>query len=393
MQLNRLNSVAGIFNQAVLAGDSITWGSGLTTNYPQYMTLSSQGTWQWADVGVPSQTAQGYATEAQAQLPDSFFWGGGNQVEVLWLGTNDIALNGVSGAQAYAYLELAARQHKRHMTGPSKLLVATMVSRTGQDTGKNNLNTPLRNAWQTFADGLVDIAEDANLGADGASANTTYFQVDGIHPSTHGQANDIAPIVQRAINRLYGNNSWNGATTYTATSLAATATTAGSESGNTITLTFGATPANCQVGNQIIVTGATPAGYNSAGDGWQILTRTATTVTFWSNTTGLGAITVQGTGICPQQQDADVYTILGGSATTPSFLLEPCTGYTGQNLYFKNANTTSPWTLTPWLSSQTIDGATSLAMPSASSGNNPVVVLQAQLVSASAGGCTWKRLQ
>lgn len=390
VQLNRLNSIAGTFNVASFVGDSITWGTGLTTNFPQFMTgLSSQGAWQWVDLGLPSIACQQYAFEANAQIPDSFFWGGGNQVETLWCGTNDIALNLVSGVQAYAYMELAARQHRRHMTGPSKLMPVSMISRVSNDTGKNNFNAPLRQSWQTFGDAFIDIAADPNLGADGASANATYFQGDGIHPTTFAQANDIAPIFQRAINRLYGNNAWGTATTYTVAALAATATTAGSESTNTVTLTFGATPANCVAGNQITIAGVTPAGYNGT---YQILTRSATQVTYF-DTSGLGAVSVQGTGVCAQQQDADVYTILGGSAVAPAFTMESCVGYTGQNLYFKQTNTTSNWVLTPFQTSETIDGATTLTMPTSTSGNNSVVVLQAQLVSAAAGGCTWKRLQ
>jgi hypothetical protein len=113
-----------------------------------------------------------------------------------------------------------------------------------------------------------------------------------------------------------------------------------------------------------------------------------------NSATGLGAGSVFGTAATPTQLDADVYVNLGGSAAgNPSFTLQSCVGWTGQNLYLKNLNTTSAWVITPFTAAETIDGAATLTMPAASSGNNPVVILQSVLVSPSAGGCTWKRRQ
>jgi hypothetical protein len=359
---------------------------------------SAFNTWNWVDIGLPSEQALQFSSETSAQIPQGWIYPNtASNALTVWLGTNDCAFGGggantaANGQAAYANLAYALRQMRLHGSTSmnQKLIIASMISRTGLDTCKNGINTVMRQQWSAIADGFADIAADPNLGADGANANSTYFQVDAIHPTTHGQANDIAPVMQRAVRRAFGNRDWTSAATYTTAAAAAVATTAGSESTNTITITFGATPANCQVGNQIVIAGTTPAGYSGT---WQILTRSATQVTYWNNTTALGAITVQGTGVCPQQQDEDVYTILGGSATTPSFTLETCVGYTGQNLYLKNSNTTSPWTITPF-GSETIDGAASLAMPAASSGNNPVVILQSTLVSAAAAGCNWKRIQ
>lgn len=387
----RLNIVPYSINEVVAVGDSITAGHLTPTNYLQFTNFTSNGTWQWVDLGLSGTSAQTWQQDANANSPDSFMMpSGADNVEVLWVGTVDIGA-GATSAQALGRIAGVARQHRLHFSGGNgnKIIVVPIMSSTGLDASKNSYDTLLRQNWRTIADGFADVASDPNLGADGASASTTFF-VDGLHPTSNAQANDVAPIIQRAVNRLYGNNDWSAAATYTVAALGATATTAGGESGNTITLTFGATPANCQVGNQITVAGTTPAAYSGV---WNILTRTATQVTYFTNATGLGGITVQGTGVCAQQQDADVYTILGGSAVAPAFTLESCVGYTGQNLYFKQTNTTSNWVLTPFQSSETIDGAATLAMPTSTSGNNSVVILQAQLVSSAAAGCTWKRLE
>lgn len=377
-------------NQFVGVGDSETYGTGTATNYLQYMVglNTSIGAWQWVDVGLPSATALEQAGDRYANVTDSWFESGGaNNVAVMWLGTNDCG----TGATAYNNFMNAGRSQRAFFSSQKyKLLAATMMSRTGQDTCKNVLNTSLRQTWNTAFDGLVDVAADPLLGADNAFATTPYpFLADGIHVATVAQADNIAPIMQRAVNRTFACQDFSCATTYTIAATAAVATTAGSESTNTITVTFGATPANCQAGNTITIAGTTPAGYSG---NWQILTRSATQITALVPTASMGVITVQGTGVCPQQQDVDKYFILGGSAVTPNFTLETCVGYTGQNLYIKHSNTTSPWTVTPW-ASETIDGAASLTMPVAASGNYPVVILQSQLVSSAAGGCNWVRLQ
>ena len=81
------------------------------------------------------------------------------------------------------------------------------------DALKDALNPLIRQYWSTYADGLVDLAEDATLGADGACTGAS-FQSDTYHPSTAGHAL-IAGYAQRALNRQYGNRSFSEATTHT----------------------------------------------------------------------------------------------------------------------------------------------------------------------------------
>ena len=91
-----------------------------------------------------------------------------------------------------------------------KVIVCTLIDRG--DRGANNqtyfdnwytpYNNKLRSSYKYFADEIADLAADANLGAYGASSNTTYF-VDKVHPTTAGQQL-IANIVQAAINKITG---------------------------------------------------------------------------------------------------------------------------------------------------------------------------------------------
>lgn len=86
---------------------------------------------------------------------------------------------------------------------------------------------------------------------------------------------------------------------------ARTATTAGSESGNTVTLTFASNPFPAGDPN-LICTGITPSGYNNTADSFgnivpfTVLTSSATQITYHSSNSGLGPITVQGSCSAPQ---------------------------------------------------------------------------------------------
>jgi hypothetical protein len=96
--------------------------------------------------------------------------------------------------------------------------VVTMLSRTGSsasnngatlDSDKKAFNTLILNgAKSAGADFLVDAAANPYLGADGAYANTTYFQADGAHPTQAGQQL-IANAYSNAYNYAFGHNKAN----------------------------------------------------------------------------------------------------------------------------------------------------------------------------------------
>lgn len=381
-------------NTLAIDGDSISCGPcvlGGPTAWPSALTLDEA----WLTINQARNFGL-YGSEQQNVLPiganqagaieygslaiDPLYRPGGTKnLDFTWLGTNDVGFGGAAQAEA------GMRQYctDRHKVGWT-CFVSTMASRA-DDTGKNIFDTWVRSHWAEFADGFADFGADPNLGADGASASAVYFLVDHIHPTQFADYNAVLPIAQRAINRKFGHTNFSVATTYTTGAAAATAITAASESGNTVTITSVLNP---PVGSSVTIAGVTPSGYNGI---YTVRTTSAPSFTLY-NVSGLGAGSVFGTAAIPLQKDADQYVILGGSATSPSFTLESCVGYTGQNIYLKHSNTTSPWVLTP-TNSETIDGAATLTMPTASSGNNPTVILQSTLVSSAAAGCNWKRLQ
>lgn len=373
-------------NQLVVLGDSESSGAATGIDFwPNVMGLN--GTWNIANQAFPGLLSASALAAEQNQYTTGTLYknGAGSNSLIYWIGTNDS--NGTTSADNNRQIGLTAQAFG------FRTLPATMMSRTGQDTNKNLLNASLRQQFPFYANGLVDIASDANLGADGASANTTYF-TSGVHITTYAVNNLVSYYFQYAQNALFGSRDWSSANTYTTTAAAPTTITAATESGATVTLSFTSNP--FPKGACIVVAGVTPAGYNSpTGSGslqcWHVLTSTATQVTFTNLTTGLGAGTVFGTAVTAQELDADVYATLGGSAVGPIHTLQTCLGRTGQPIFRRITNTNaSPWIITPQNSGETINGGTTFTAPVASATNHPIVRLDPILTSAAAGGCTWQ---
>jgi len=291
---------------------------------------------------------------------------------LVWAGTND----GTTSTAGSAMRQYCA---DRHALG-WKCIVASMLSRTASDTYKNSLNTWMRQNWSSFADAFADIGSDPVLGADNAFSNVTYFLADGIHLQQAAITTHVLPIMQHAVNRLHGAKSFSDATTYASAAPAATAITAISESGSWYLVTSTLNPIP---GQTVTIAGVTPAGYNG---NCQVYSSTASNFNCWQVVTGLGAGTIFGTAVVPLQKDGDVYSILNFGAG--NYSLESCVGYTGQNIYIRNINAAGS-TLVP-ANSETITGAG--ATPATLAANS-TAILQSQLVSSSAAGCNWVRLQ
>jgi hypothetical protein len=96
----------------------------------------------------------------------------------LWAGTNDISQFGRSAQDVWTSITSCVA--KVHAYG-ARIIVATMIDRTGNDANKNAVNALIRSGCpQIGCDYVDDFAEVAAIGADGASATTACFQ-DGVH--------------------------------------------------------------------------------------------------------------------------------------------------------------------------------------------------------------------
>lgn len=373
-------SVTGNPDNLICMGDSITAGSGITT---PWCSVLQAGSTSWnktifaqAGIGLSSLVLTANNGAITANLNPN----AGKSAIVLMGGTNDIAQSLLTPAQTETILQSLSRTITSTNT---KLFYIDMIDRTGQSANKDTYNDLSRLTWSTFTTVHVSLNDNANIAADGANAGTC-FQGDHIHPVQGCAYNEIAVDVDRSLGHYYGAQDFSTATVYSSPAAAPTATTAGSETTNTVTTTFAATPANCNVGDEITFAGITPVGYNGT---FRILTRSGTQTTTWNNTTGLGAITVQGTGVCSQQKYTDGYYIVNFGAGNST--LDSCKGTSGQQpIGIKNINAAAT-TLVSFpgsanQSAELIDGAANFSLAA-----NTVAFFQARIVSSASGGCNW----
>jgi hypothetical protein len=366
-------------NYAVaIDGDSLSCGACASVTplpaapYSSYMFGMTQGVnMVFTNQALGGRTLLGNLVPGANQAIDPLFYPfGSSNLAIIWGGTND---NSIRGVQQYCT--------DRHRVG-WKCMVIDLVDSKG-DAVKNTEGAWIRQHWIEFADAFVDLAADPVLGADGAQSNTTdFYTTDTLHMQDNAIINHQAPWIKRAINRLYGAHDFSTATVYSSAALAATATTAGSSSATQNILTFAATPANCVAGSWMTVAGVTPAGYNGT---FYLTSVTGTTATMHNapSKSSLAAISVQGTGVCPQSQDGDQYAVLN---FTGNHSLDSCIAYTGQRLYRRNINAGAV-TLVPF-ASETITGPGTTTISAGTT-----AILESTLVSSSAAGCNWVRLQ
>lgn len=169
----------------VFIGDSLTVGFGATTPYPANLTIP---TWQGYtltqhNVGVNSYTVALHWNDAHTRINPLYSQRAGLNIAVVWLGTNDVTLGGLTPAQTYNQLRAFCGFLKRQGW---TVIIGSMISRQNStlDGYKNALNPLLTANWAKFADGYAVMP--STISADGAYANTTYFQADTIHLNNTG---------------------------------------------------------------------------------------------------------------------------------------------------------------------------------------------------------------
>jgi hypothetical protein len=187
-------------NQIVATGDSLTNGNGAT---PFTSFLSTALTYAVQNFGIGNITAQLNQSLAPYRERLYFAPNAAANVNFIWDGTNDLSTHGLSAAATVAAIE---GQCSLARSFGFRSIVATMISRTGEDTAKNTLNALIRANALQYCDGIADIAADPNIGADGAYASGTYFQSDGVHLLTSAQQNEVAPIASHLIDSLTGSS-------------------------------------------------------------------------------------------------------------------------------------------------------------------------------------------
>ena len=189
--------------QAVFTGDSLTNGEGVT---PFENFLSTNVTYNINNYGIGNITAGQNMSLLNYRERQTYAPNARSNISFIWNGTNDIATHGETAAQTVNYI--LSECQLMHSFG-YRTIVATAISRANSGTSvdglvKNPINALLRAQALSACDVLADFAGNPLVGADGAYANTTYYQSDTTHLTQPGQQNVIAPMASHAIDQATG---------------------------------------------------------------------------------------------------------------------------------------------------------------------------------------------
>lgn len=185
-------------------GDSITWGETASTTWPANLTLTRQPNYTINNWGVPSALLQDETGSEPNRVGQQCLTTQGPAVAIVFSGTNDFLNSGTTVQQVVSNYMGEVQTLKK---SGCQVFVATMLSR---DYGGNDYDPDkdafdeqlLGQAKAMGADGVVDFAADPNLGADGAYANTTWFN-DQTHPTNAGQVR-LGQIASNSLNYYFG---------------------------------------------------------------------------------------------------------------------------------------------------------------------------------------------
>ena len=204
--------------QIVAGMDSRTYGLYLTptTVWPATMQLTDPS-YTRVNLGVTGAQVQDLCPQFDLLYGPYLSRAGAPTIVVLWGGVNDMLQTANTSRQVANALHCMVAKSK---AAGARVVLATEVSAlanqgTTGDADKNALNAIVRaEAFGWGVDNLADLATDAHLGADGASANTACFP-DGLHPGP-GCEPYITAVMQDAVNELIGSNETSRHTTTTA---------------------------------------------------------------------------------------------------------------------------------------------------------------------------------
>jgi hypothetical protein len=190
-------------SQLVCDGDSQTVS--FNTSYCSLLSLNE--TFTTTNTAVDARQISDMITAAPASVYPLFTSMAKRNIDSWWGGTNNLFYGGTPASALAQALAYAADAHKAGF----KVAALTALSRTGTGVGGASLDSltqqynGLLRAYSGYFDIFIDIAANANLGAVGAYANTTYFLVDGTHLTLTGNTL-VASIASAAINAYLANN-------------------------------------------------------------------------------------------------------------------------------------------------------------------------------------------
>jgi hypothetical protein len=196
----------GFFNGDALVciGDSLTYGtngSNPPTTSPCSTTnlTSLTGSPTLKNFGNPGGVMMGFAGKGLYEA-GPYLTKNGRATAIIWGCTNDGAF-GYDHTAASCWKYMQGLSQNLRGQGIRTVLV-TMISATGRDTFKNAIDPLINAGWSQVADGEVNPAANALLGADGAFSGAC-FNADHIHLTDACYA-VVAGYYQNSYNYIWG---------------------------------------------------------------------------------------------------------------------------------------------------------------------------------------------
>jgi len=202
-------TASGLVHLVVCDGNSLTFGASLSipgtatpANYPAQLQSDLGPSWEVINHGIPGQTIEQMIASEQttfAALPFprwAFHRPNDKPIDIVWEGTNSIALNHDSGEEAS---ELLARYvAERHARG-FKVIVLTCLPADNptlwpEFEAQREIYNALIRANRVGADAVVDVASDPRL----SDPDSPYFGPDHVHLDDAGYG-VVASLVATAL--------------------------------------------------------------------------------------------------------------------------------------------------------------------------------------------------
>jgi lysophospholipase L1-like esterase len=201
--------------QLIAVGDSITYATNSQTPYTSQLTLTNQPPYVISNLGIIGIRLAAILSHEANRAAPLCNTQAGPAVVILEAGTNDLAsVNPLSPQAVWSSAAAWATLMRRAGCTP---FINTMISRTANGYGGQTMDALkdtydaliLQQAKAVGFAGVLDVAANPLLGADGAYNNTTYFQaIDHIHPTTAGNQL-MATAVSNGLNWYFGYNESN----------------------------------------------------------------------------------------------------------------------------------------------------------------------------------------